>query len=224
MLFLFSDIAIERCIAIFKPLHYPQIVTSRRMIIALVLIWVYSLFLGLIMFAGSFVYIPGMPCLTFLVCNDGYIHTLCIHIVVYILIIGIIYIFILRVIRQQQRRVASSGGNENSADSASQLKQNLQIIKTYAMIVGIFAICVLPTVLMLEMQHYDSGRFQFTSEYHLLIRLAMMFLIINSAANPCVYALRMKSFRQPMKQILCCKALDQDVPNGASTATNTTSA
>ena len=82
------------------------------------------------------------------------------------------------------------------------------------MVVGVFSVCWLPVAIVAELK-YSSVDVYNDIWYQAAYRACKFLILVNSAANPFIYALRMKSFRTPMLRILQCQYQGQSQLDGS---------
>ncbi len=129
---------------------------------------------------------------------------LCLHVIITAIALIIIYIYIGMAIFKQLKRISPTpvGNPQQQETSLSDLKNTMKAFKTFLLVVGIFVVSFVPVCFLLELKYLgldvDDGYFQ------IIFKVANVLRIINSAANPIIYALRMTTFRKAMKRMLCC--------------------
>ena len=195
---MFAAIAIERYIGIIYPLHYDMLVTQHNLVMVICFAWLYSFLFALPAMVGAVTYETGELCYTFIIYSDIYIYIISAHMLIYIIVMVAIYIIIFHSIQRNQRRI-SAISTEIGPGQISH--KNLLILKSFAMVVGVFVICWLPAAIIniLGASLDDTLWLQDAFSFARFLRLT------NSAVNPFIYALRLKSFRRPMLHMLRCR-------------------
>ena len=203
---MFVGIGVERCVGIFKPLHYHLWITRGRLHVSAACIWFYSLILSLPCVVGSLNWRPGELCEFYLVAPSAYIYWMAIYLLICVLAVVILYAGIIRAAQRQEVRMEQLQGAHPDG-RLQRLKINIKAMRTYAMIVFVFAVTwtwasvVLFTVFLENLDFYQPVH-----------KVGQLLLAINSVANPFIYALRMKSFREPMKRLLLSNKISQVHP------------
>lgn len=172
-------ISIDRFIVITKPLHYPNIMTSKRENLALTAIWIFAVTLAALVtthwkFFPTFVFIVS------------FIFPL--SIMIYS------YSRIFKTALSQARRVFP-------VRQAYFFKRELKAAKTLAIVMGTFIACWAPFFLVNLIVSYRPDLFPNA------VTTAGIKLLhyINSALNPLIYSLTNKEFRCKILRVLPCK-------------------
>ena len=189
---MFSAVSVERYIGIFKPLHYEQLITDKRAWITIILTWVFGVAVSIIALTGEMPISPGLICVLHVMLKPERLRFITCISSILLIIVAIINTKIIKAIQHQQRSIAPE-----TQESAT-LKENLHIAKTFLMVVGVFAVCTIPMLLLLEISIHVPQESLKGPPIMILFTLTL----VNNAANPIIYALRMKSFRTAMRQTM----------------------
>ena len=187
--------------------------TSRTVGVMTCLTWVYGATASSVV-NSNLTFGPQTPCVIYILASTSHRRLLLSLLFIFLLSITTIYTFIMRAIKHQHRSVASQNQSEGAN---SEMKQNLRVLKAFTLVVGIFCMCWIPFMCLLEVSvHTDARSLQGPA-----FVLFPLLVFTNSAANPFIYAHRMTPFRLAMKRIVCgrCRSGDQ-----SSTSQNAASA
>ncbi|EDO43118.1 predicted protein, partial [Nematostella vectensis] len=180
-------ISLDRFLCITKPLMYYQYITSVRVNSTIACIWVYSVLMAVASYLlwqyRIFNFISSI-----------------VYFWVPLLIIISAYSIVFRVALRQTRQINTSNSQKTRASRYSFVTE-LKAAKTLAAVVGAFALCWAPFVLI-------NGIYSMCIECPYIkpeIILVVKWLHYgNSLLNPPIYGLLNKDFRVAFKHILCC--------------------
>jgi adrenergic receptor alpha-1A len=201
-------LTIDRYISITLPLRYPSIVTTKRVYIALVLIWSAGLVNGGLVFMST--ESSGVP----LVCE----------VEMTVAIVGSIFCFyipltatvffnlkIMRIARSQRRKIAiqqvmpSETSNSTTGSSRRHLARQFKLFKTFTMVFGCFIICVtpFPVVAMIDVVVCGGGCIPIE-----VVASAAILAGANSVVNAFIYGVRHEEYRRAFRTLLSrpCRA------------------
>ncbi|XP_033114008.1 beta-2 adrenergic receptor-like [Anneissia japonica] len=174
-------IAMERCFAIVAPFQHSRYVTKKRLTIIIVIDWFVTISLANIFpitnmeidiwVVGQFVMLCA-PVLTF-----------------------IIYLVIILVVRRHDTKIRQSANRSER----KKRKQHVEMIKTFTLVAGIFIICYIPYIIILEISLATFSLGLFKS-----LIILDTFIPLNSAANMFIYWWRIPEFRMAYMRALCC--------------------
>lgn len=208
-------VASERYIAIIHSLHYHQYVTERRAVVLIIAIWIYtmtfSFFFPLFWFNDwkEVQKKTGMTtntCEFLTVVKQEYIlYYLFPCFMLVVVIMMMIYCRIVVVAKKQADKIQDYFSNHlapGRSDRSANLKKNMKMFKTSAIIIGLFLLCWVPffTVVIIQITTQNTevdGILQLTRTYLTLL------VILNSAMNPVIYAFRSSEYKHAFKTILC---------------------
>ena len=173
-----TAIAVDRLLAITLHLRYQELVTSRRIVIALVSVWLTS---GV----AAFLYIS--------------IENRKVVVLVAVIEFGglslatVAYAHIYKAVRHHQNQMNSQlqHENEQTLDLFREIKSAFNALYFYV----IFAACYLPNLCSTILLMTDSSRMSFW----LAFDVTFSFVLLNSSLNPVVYCWRYQEIRQIMK-------------------------
>ncbi|XP_036403596.1 histamine H2 receptor-like [Megalops cyprinoides] len=200
-------ISVDRYFAVTAPLRYPALVTSGRVAMAMVLIWVVSLMV-------SFLPIHlGWNTPDFSVQNHGQNDRACLfrwnrsYVLVDafatfylpLLVMCGTYYRIFRIAREQARRINSRPSSLCSAAAAREHKATV----TLAAVLGAFIICWFPYFTFFTCMGLWEEPEPPQTAYAVVLWLGYA----NSTLNPILYAALNRDFRTAYGQLLCCKRL-----------------
>ena len=171
-----TAIAVDRLLAITLHLRYQELVTSKRVIIALVLVWTASV-------VTASLYLVNSRRAIVVVIGEF----------VGILLTTVAYIHIYRAVRYHQNQIHSQLQQQNpqAMELLREKKSAFNALYFYV----IFVACYLP--------HFSSGILLISDSAQSSVWLAMhatlFFVLLNSSLNPVVYCWRYREIRQIVK-------------------------
>ncbi|XP_059197507.1 sphingosine 1-phosphate receptor 4 [Centropristis striata] len=194
-------IAVERYIAMMKPLHQKSAKTSYYRIYGLVaLCWVFALVIGFLPMLGWNCVCNLDECSTLLpLYSKSYIFFSLIIFFIILLAIGVLYGAIYCHVHKSTQRCPQRNR-----------KRSLALLKTVISIVGVFMLCWGPLFLLLLVDFFCVSRqctLLFSADF--FISLA----VLNSGVNPIIYALGSSEMKQAIAQLLCCCCLKAGLCN-----------
>ena len=172
-----TAIAVDRLLAITLHLRYQELVTSRRVKIVLVSIWITS----------------GIAASLFVSLNTHKVTVGVIVQVVGMLLTTVAYIRIYRVVRYHQNQIHSQLQQQNVL--AMQLIREKKSAFNTVYIYVIFVACYLPHFWSATLLKINSAEIYFW----LAFCVTLYFVLLNSSLNPVVYCWRYREIRQIMK-------------------------
>lgn len=179
-----TAIAVDRLLAISLHLRYQELVTTKRVIIALVSLWLTS---GVA--ASIFISLPDnndMVSNVLLFCG--------------LLVTTVAYICIYRAVRYHQNQIQSQCQLENG-HAMEILREKKSTVNALALFVYVvFLVCYLPYLCCSIMVMVDRFRVSFSAAYQ--VSFFLVLLMINSSLNPIVYCWRYRDIRVIAKNIV----------------------
>ena len=173
-----TAIAVDRLLAITLHLRYRELVTSRRVIIALVSLWLTS-----VVTASLFVAVNSRSVIVIVICEF-----------VGILLTTVAYIHIYRVVRHHQNQIHSQLQQQNA--QAMELFREKKAAFNAVHFYVIFVACYLPnfcsTILLIAVSSQSS--------FWLAFAVTVLIVLFNSSLNPVVYCWQYREIRQIMKR------------------------
>ena len=172
-----TAIAVDRLLAITLHLRYQELVTSKRVIIAIISVWLTS----------------GGAASLFVSLNIHNVTVVVIVEFVGILLTTVAYIRIYRVVRYHQNQIHSQLQQQN-AQAMELLREKKAAFNAVPFYV-IFVACYLPFFCSEILLTTDSTQISFWLADH----VTFFFVLLNSSLNPVVYCWRYRVIRQIMK-------------------------
>ena len=175
-----TAIAVDRFLAISLHLRYRELVTSKRVITALISVWITS---------GVFAFL-------FVAVNNRSTIIIVISEFVGILLTTVAYIHIYRAVRHHQDQIHCQLQQRN-AQAMELLREKRAAFNTVHFYV-IFVACYLPNFCSALLLTTDS----FQISFRLALHATTFIVLLNSSLNPVVYCWRYREIRQIMKSTL----------------------
>ena len=114
---------------------------------------------------------------------------------------------ILKVIRRHRREIVSVERQINSQNSG--FSRETKRYHTIVLLVILYFSCKVPHIALFVFILMQKLRF--TVSLFILAKVSDILLLVNSICNPLVYCLSISSFRNAVKEILCCRISDVEV-------------
>ena len=194
-----AGMSVEKYIAVIYPLHYPLIVTTRRTVAAVILIWCLSM-----LFMCSRAFITEAQDIETL----WIAHSL-IAIAGPLCVITVCHFHILKAISKQQRRI-------NLQPNVLTLEQNLRsqtrsrAAWTMVIVISLTVVFWTPNIVMTVLNFFAEGECAKEHIFRVWVWCASV-AFISSAINPFVYSIRMRDFRIAIRKI--CSLPNNDTEN-----------
>lgn len=183
-----SLLAFERYMAILSPMKFRLLFSVRRFLALATVVWLLSIsFSSIYLFTTYEIY-------AFVFINSAVGWTLGVSIFTYVKILG--------KLRQRTKEISLSPRQHAPINSFPPNHWNVQLTKTYMIIISIFLACYIPACVVIYFTSWCE-----TCSCRIILYLEdFQFIIvtINSALNPFVYAFRFERFRQAVREILHC--------------------
>lgn len=181
-----TAVSVDRMLAIVTPFRYPKILTSKKAVVVILSVWMYSAAI-----AGSrLAQWPGRSYLHF-VSTVSFFLPLSLVIVMYTVIFVVVKI--------QVYRIGSAGGKEHATE--------MKAAKTIAVVIGAFVVCWLP-FFVIVVGHANDPKFSYPMEVYNMFKW-MEYL--NSCLNPVIYTCMNRTYRRAFKRLFNRVYLKQTV-------------
>ena len=173
-------IAVDRLLAIHLHLRYQELVTSKRIIIALVSLWLSS----------------GVAASIFISLPSNHNMVVVILVAVGLLIMTLAYIHIYWVLRYHQHQIKSQFQQQNSQamERCRESKSAYNALFVYV----VFFTCYFPYLCSTILLINNSSQVSFWAAYY----ATFSFVFLNSSLNPLVYCWRYREIREIVKRTL----------------------
>lgn len=168
----FFVIAVERFIAIAFPFRYKSMFTKNRAIACAVMTWTLGAIITAVFHGLKIVYIQTISC------------------IMLILITFVLYIYVFSIAWKHEKKIATMQVR------AAQLPWESNVAKTMAIILGVYALCWVPSIVFYSVVGpndwiYPRLHFWINTVYYL-----------NAALDPFIYCVRSQKFRRSVKKLL----------------------
>ncbi|XP_073440055.1 melanocyte-stimulating hormone receptor [Dendrobates tinctorius] len=180
-------IAVDRYVTIFYALRYHNIITHRRVIRAIIGIWVGSIACSV----------------TFIVFSDSHVVILCLiafFTFMLVLMLGL-YIHMFVLARKHSQIIMAQQKGVQRGFSPHQAAAKLRGAITLTMLLGIFFLCWGPFFLHLTLI-VSCPKHPFCREYFKYFNITFVLMIFNSIIDPIIYAFRSQELRKTLKCIV----------------------
>ena len=195
-------LTIDRYISITLPLRYPSIVTTKRVYIALVIIWSAGLINGSLVFVST--QSTGVP----LICDVDMTVALVGAVICFYIPLTATVVFnikIMRIAKAQRRKIAiqqampSETSNSTTGSSRRNLARQFKLFKTFAVVFGCFIFCVtpFPVIAMIDVVVCGGGCIPIE-----VISSAAILAGANSVLNAFIYGVRHEEYRRAFRTLL----------------------
>lgn len=187
-------INVDRYLAVFKPLQYPQLVTERRVQVIIGTSWFVSLLSATTVLIGN-KWTQNGACFYEQVVGTGALYADLIIVTVALIAIVASNGYIIHVAKRHQRMIAPL-----TPDSSAvvQLKRQLKLAKTFAVVVGVFVCCWGPWVMLVLANKLEL----YVDRFGVVNSVAQNMIFLNSALNFVIYVLKVEEFRSALKSLL----------------------
>ena len=166
-------VTIDRVIAIGFPFKYVASVTKQKAAVTIAVVWMISIALGALLI-GELISI----------------YVIAIYSAVLLLNTIVMYIYIFVKAKRQENRI------QEMTTRIPGVSAEKKVAKTIFTVVGIYAVCWLPTLLLPAFVNPSSEQFQQSFPW------VMTLLASNSALNPFIYCLKSQKYRLAFSKIL----------------------
>ncbi|KAK3736029.1 hypothetical protein QZH41_002747 [Actinostola sp. cb2023] len=191
-------VSYDRFVAITSPLTYAVTMTDKRCYRYISLVWFISMLLGSSSFmVNDYNYRPSI-----------YLVVICSAFIIPFCLIAYFYAIIFKIARQQARQIALESISmetmeDPKVEQRQRAKRERKAAMTVAMVIGTFAVCWLPN-LVIGVVHFAVSTFseceaEKTEQFWLA---TLPFAFLNSAINPVIYTVRQEDLREPLKEMV----------------------
>ena len=174
-------IAVDRVLAVFLHLRYQELVTSKRVVIALVSLWLTSV----VAVSSSFTSLPeqnNMVVVTFEIFG--------------LLVTTVGYIRIYKVVRYHRNQILSQSHLQNN--QAIRILRERKSTMNALLVFIVFLACFLPNLCCMFLLRADSLRLSFLVANH----VSGFLVLLNSSLNPIIYCWRYREIREIVKDLV----------------------
>lgn len=181
-----TAVSVDRMLAIVTPFKYPKLLTSKKALLAILFVWVYSAAIACSRLAKW----PGRSYLHFVSTVSFFLP---------LSLVILMYTIIFVVVKIQVKRIGSAGGKEHTNE--------MKAAKTIAVVIGAFVICWLP-FFVIVVGHANDAKFSYPMEVYNMFKW-MEYL--NSCLNPVIYTCMNRTYRRAFKRLFNRVYLEQTV-------------
>lgn len=221
-------VTLDRFIVLQVPLRYTELMTPKRAMVAIILLWSYALITACLPVLGwrehqyfVFRYLNGLNCV-FVLTQDYVILINIANFLIPMIFMAICWSLIYQIARKHQRRVkklarsmsvnettmtltmtnGANGGTSMSDghQTKKSIKKHLKGSKYIAIIVGLFFLCWLPYTL-LSLAVSICGQICFVGTPQEISHILLVMGYLNSALNPYLYPFHDRQFKEAFKNI-----------------------
>ena len=169
-----------------------------------IIIWILAIGFGIIPALGINDWHQGMLCDFLQINTPVYLQITTMFIMVILVVLLGTYWIIMRTALKTLRKISAlQVHGVPGKNRVRRLQMDTKATKNLALVVGAFAICYLPYAVCIFIESLNKNK---PIENLVQMRFFTYTLVtLNSGMNPIIYGLRMRSFRQAYKRLLCCK-------------------
>ena len=186
-------VSIDRFIAIRFPFRYQDILTKRRCLAVIILVWFISLSLSLpILF-----FQPGKDR------KELFVSITCTMFLAPLLVVSFCYIIIFKVARKQFGRILAAKKLPDSSENIrARVTQNFKAIKTVGFVLSACIITWMPSVVLLlvDLYYAKEERCRIRKVKSVVLPWVQAIAFTSSAINPLIYYLRNSDFRRAFRR------------------------
>ena len=186
-------VSIDRFTAIRFPFRYQDILTKRRCLAVIILVWFISLSLSLpILF-----FQPGKDR------KELFVSITCTMFLAPLLVVSFCYIIIFKVARKQFGRILAAKKLPDSSENIrARVTQNFKAIKTVGFVLSACIITWMPSVVLLLVDFYyaKEERCRIRKVKSVVLPWVQAIAFTSSAINPLIYYLRNSDFRRAFRR------------------------
>lgn len=199
-----TGIAIERYLALYLHLRYKEIITTKRILIAVSFLWVFFVLL-----AAS----------RFWIANDNVFNNIAIPVIFASLVFTFLaYMRVLKYVRRHESQIRDQTNFQTSNICPvnyrlSKIMRYKKSTLTMVYIVGIFVLCYIP-FLCVKIIHKIEG---YTTSVKTAYLYASTVVFLNSSFNPVVYCWRIPDIQKAVKEV-CLRCIGEKSPVSNATA------
>ncbi|XP_038064872.1 adenosine receptor A2a-like [Patiria miniata] len=196
-------IAVNRLLAlsITPPARYDSLVTSGRLFVVCILLWLIS----------AAIYLPSTY-----VYNQVVIRLVRPLITLTILLVTAVlyYIVFLKISRYTPPLASTPPLKDADEVTRTRMRQTRYMMVTVTIILVSSLICWLPFCCA-NFYIYFSGKYygRHTEEFKIMYTAFILLLMVNSAINPFIYWWRIAEFRDGLKRVVCCHCIRRQNPD-----------
>jgi len=198
-------ISYDRALAVYKPLHYSVVMTRRRAVFIIIIIWSLTLTVALIRNCWNHT-LTGSELSAI---NDKY-NAILLVVVLLIpcIIISVVNIKIILTIRKQVHQVFTLGNSQDadkstiSTESQTEMARKWKGTMACAAVVFVFVVSWIPRI-----SFNIRSVITTISPHTLLQKLSIFFFIVQSSVNPFIYSFYRADIRRATLKLLSCNKL-----------------
>ncbi|XP_015675148.1 cannabinoid receptor 2 [Protobothrops mucrosquamatus] len=191
--------AFDRYICLLQPSQYKQLVTRRRAVVALSVLWVTALFLSSLPLLGwNCCSLQSTCSQLFPFVANSYLSSWII--LVLVLLVSIIYAYMHVLWKAHQHTLNMKKHHLEESQQNPKRRIDIKLAKTLSIVLMVLVICWSPGLLLMA--------YSLFSTMDKFARVAFAFCItlclVNSMVNPAIYALRSKELSSSLRRLCSC--------------------
>ena len=206
-------VAVDRYIAVLHPFKYEELVTTRRLKLLIGASWFLSFSQGFAVFGWANHLDPVCSLVIMDTPASYFFPFLSVPALSCTMALIVLYCRVFMVARAQLIKISNEGTTSNISSAPhnrvknkQEVRGKLKLIKMFALLVGVFLVCILPITLMSTVGHMiGTETIIELRDFPTLITCVTALMTMNSGMNFVVYVTQDKTFRETLIALICRK-------------------
>lgn len=191
--------AFDRYICILKPSEYKVLITSRRALIALVVLWVAIMFIAFLPLLGWNCCTLNSPCSELFPFVDTKYLTSWIA-VVEILLISIVYAYMHVLWKARKHVLYMKKHHTQAGQQNTRMRMDITLAKTLVIVLVVLVMCWSPVLMLMTYSVFA----ELDDTIRKIFAFCSTLCLVNSMINPAIYALRSRELCSSLRKVCSC--------------------